>query len=815
MTIYNNISCMKHIALVSSVRCGAKNIFGLLDGWGPRGRHRTSLVILIAVLPAISSVPVVAVENENTIEEIVITIGKRVENLQDAAGSVQAFNADVIENAGISNISDLMSMAPNVVVEGTNSNSGSGITIRGISVGFSSQSPVARHVNGLFKFDPQSYDGQFYDLESIEVAQGPAGTVYGRNATGGAMNISWKKPHEEQEILGDVTVGNYDLRESRMVVNLPFFGEGDERLMGRFVLQSKQQDGYIDNGLTGDGGDAYAADDLEGRISLRSVFSENGEAIVRARWFKQQTPPNSGVPIYLETDTFSDLSSLGIPAGQFFDALNGLTVYKSVLAGALGMTIPQVEGLLTAPREFMGLGLDPELLVPVLPVSGTNMNSRAHLLGDPSLEDFSLDGELNWTFQDVGIFGDIDMSLLGGYERIDQLQVNNSDSIELTLADNVQDLDIDLSTAELRFSSLDGDNLEWIMGMFVFERRSDIMSASYTPFGVFAEIDDVTQLGYAPFVNLIYHFTEAFEVSSGLRWNVDEYDIDRTQLPSLTNPAGGRLQVDDTHEEWTGELAMKYFLSDDHMAYLKFSRGYKSGFLDIDDTNDPVNGVSRIEPELLYAAETGVKTSWLDNRLQVNLATFYYDYKELQVSQFDGFRINTVNAAEATVWGIETNVVFKPTAAWQINASLGYLDASFDEFTTLDPFDQVVKDLKGNKLEEAPEWQASFYSLYEFDLGDFGSLSTVAEVSWSDSYYRRPFNLDLIDKVDASTRTDLRIIWRDADEHWDAQLFIENLENKKVISTNVVLGGGELEGVVPGYGVLPPRMFGLRVGYRL
>ena len=127
------------------------------------------------------------------IEEIVVTITKRAETLTEVAATISAFNANIIEQVDIQSVADVANLIPNAQVKGDGDGS---ISIRGISQSFTSQAPVAMHLNGIWRFQSSnSFLGSFYDLESIEVQRGPVGTVYGRNATAGALDVHWKKPH--------------------------------------------------------------------------------------------------------------------------------------------------------------------------------------------------------------------------------------------------------------------------------------------------------------------------------------------------------------------------------------------------------------------------------------------------------------------------------------------------------------------------------------------------------------------------------------------------------------------------------------------
>jgi len=175
------------------------------------------------------------------VEELVVTIRKREERVQEVPAAVTVLNSDTIEAANIQGIADLVDMIPNATVKG------SGISIRGISKSFTSQSPIAQHINGIFKFDDGAYAGQYYDLQAIDVARGPSGTVYGRNATAGATNLVWRKPHSDYQVFGDATAGSFDRFAFRGGFNLPILGADEERLLSRFVVQREVRDGYLDN----------------------------------------------------------------------------------------------------------------------------------------------------------------------------------------------------------------------------------------------------------------------------------------------------------------------------------------------------------------------------------------------------------------------------------------------------------------------------------------------------------------------------------------------------------------------------------------
>ena len=225
-----------------------------------------------------------AADDLEGIDAIVVTITKRAESLTEVAATISAFDSATIDQVDIQSVSDVVNLIPNAQIKGDGNTS---VAIRGVSQSFTSQAPVAMHLNGIWRFASRnSFRSTFYDLESIQVQRGPVGTVYGRNATAGAMDVHWKKPHSSYEVDGDVTVGNHSLYMGRGVVNIPLLGEDDDRLMGRFAFQRETRDNYVDllNRKSHDGG----VDRWYFRGSLRSVLSEDLEVTIRGSFAKDR-----------------------------------------------------------------------------------------------------------------------------------------------------------------------------------------------------------------------------------------------------------------------------------------------------------------------------------------------------------------------------------------------------------------------------------------------------------------------------------------------------------------------------------------------
>jgi iron complex outermembrane receptor protein len=792
------------------------------------------------------------------IDEIVVTITKRSESLQDVSGTISAFNSELIRDTNIEKIADAVALIPNVQIKGGANQS---ISIRGISQSFVSQSPVARHVNGVFKWDNESYTGHFYDLDGIEVARGPSGTVYGRNATAGAVDIRWKKPHANWEVFGDVTLANTDRFQARGGVNIPLLGEGDERLMARLVFQREVHDGWVDNELTTRKDDPDRGDDFFIRGSLRSKLTEDIDLIVRGFRHKRKDGTVSSTPVLGQ---FAP-GLLALPGlGAFTtDPYDGFSVFRQeVLAHPLlsvvtllhqannGFATPDLAAQDWLVNGFPGGGVFPavpgflrdfDVYNSALPVSAGDRQTRssAHTLGDGQLTAQGIDGQLDWHIDNLGFLGDVDVVWIGGWERLDRTLITDLDGTELFVLDVLSDYKDELYTSDIRIQSAGDGPFEWTAGFFWFSRERNSLQDTIVSFVTPPSTSTVKESGFAPYLHLAYRPIDNLQIFGGVRWNRDRYFIDRSDPATSVQPLDLALKGVDKFREMTYEIGVEYNVTEDAMVYLKFAKGYKAGLLELDinaavSTNNQ-QFTNAAQPEIVKAWEAGLRTSWLEGRLTANLTGFHYDYSNLQVTQITGAQALTLNAADATNWGVELELVFAPTPEWLIMLSAGHLDATFDEFCSDDPFQffgtseagcpapiasgslnsglgiDGKSNLEGKTLEDSPKWDITLVSRYEFDLGDWGTLTPVLEVQWTDDYFSRPYNLD-IDRIDSRSKTDLRLIWESVEGRYRVELFVENLEDETVYGQRII--SAEFAGGFPvQVGTFPPRIYGVRLGY--
>ncbi len=800
------------------------------------------------------------------IDEIRVTITRRDESVQEIASSVSAFSEGQLEEYGVEQLSDVVSLIPGITAKGDRA---APITVRGISQSFAvgAHSPVARHVNGVFRFDNASYLGQFYDLRSVEVVRGPSGTVYGRNATAGAMNVVWNEPHSGYEFVGDALAGNYDRYQFRGVANIPLLGEGDERLMARFVVQREVHDGWLDNLLAPQRQDPEHGDDTYYRLSLKSVLSEDGEITLRT-WRHKRAGGEVGSKAGLESfreGRFPPLDMLtgGPPLGQTvpFDAYNGFQNFFATaqanggLLAILGLVANpgnQIAGMqsvlltglpaggIVPPGGIPPLFGSPSLFTPA-PADPSNPREtlgRASSLGTPSTEAWGIDGEFEWLFSDVPILGDVQLNLLGGWESLDDVQLINVDGSSILLVDSLQSTFSQTFVSELRLASASDGPISWIAGLFYMERDFLRQERVNGFFGLAGGDQMIEETGWAPFLNLTWSPIETLEFFGGVRWNRDR--VERSEFVGAI--AGGAIRPEATlagrkeiFRETTRELGFRWFFQEDQMFYAKFAKGYKSGFVEIDQSGAlfAAGSTNSIAPEILDAWEAGVRTSWLDSTLQVNVTGYFYGYDNLQVPIPLGLQVLTLNAAGATIKGGELELTYEPIPAWNTRLAVSYIDATFNSFCSADSFQFTPADdpgcergagvpapngidgrlnLAGNHLEDTPEWQISLTTRLTVPLGEWGTLTSVLSVQFVDDYFARPFNVDSVDGIDSYTQTGIRFIWRSPEGRYTVEVFGTHLEDetiygRRVVPPEFVANPSQLQ-------LFAPRRFGIRVGFK-
>ena len=629
--------------------------------------------------------------------DVIVTAQRREQSLQDVPIAVTAFNAETLERTAATGIQDIAGKAPGVTLTqfnigepqifirgvGTTSDSAAsdpsiGVSIDEVSIGRAGASSLA-----------------FLDVERVEILRGPQGTLYGRNASGGALNVYTKRPKFEDFTQITGRLGSFDERGLEGVVNRQL----GETTAGRLAFRWNQNDGYAENVPTGDG--------LEGgeQFGLRAQVLHNA----------------------------GDWSFLG-----------GVDYSKDDMQGHA--RIPVLASSTPAPFVTLINTLRAGLDVRQSFSSADNYQER---------ENWGVTGRAEWTgaehFDVISLTSYRD----NDYSWRDNLGGLPFPGFPLAVDDRATEAATQISQ-EFRLASKDGSSIDWVAGLYMFredvERSERFLVQTALPIappslgGDTTFNQDATNTSYAVFGQATVPFANIWELTAGLRWTHDEREVHQVALdndnganPPVGIPLGPTGQpynvtADASFEEPTWKLALAVEPIDNVRFYVSYDRGYKAGaFPSAAQTG--AQATEALRSELLDNYEIGAKTTLAGGRLRLNAAAFMLDYTDLQVYELLGLRLVTSNA-EAEVRGFEVETAFAVNHNITIGGSYTELDA---EFTSDAVSGALVLPYDGNKLPRSPESQFTLYADGQWDAFG-GTLAARVDYQWTDDFYFDPSN---------------------------------------------------------------------------
>ena len=727
----------------------------------------------------------------DTLEEIIVTAEKRAVSIQDIPLSISAFDQSRLDKSDISTISDLQNITPNLqFTMAANAGTHAIVTIRGIGTEVltaQGEAGVAIYQDGIYLGRASGSLMDFYDVERVEVLRGPQGTLYGRNAIGGAINVVNNRPHEEFEVSASGLVGNIERRRFRGLVNGPL---GDS-VFARITATYEKDDGYLENLVAG-GTNSNDKDNVSVRGQLLFDISDNIQLLARGFYWNAGGHGTSA-RIVGNYPRFAIVGLIPIQPGVFAAPHLFPGVYSIVEGGAL----PLPDDLHEVRHDHRG--------------------SQDHTIFGGSLEfswdtsAFNFKSITAWTEDDAFIERDGDGSELPLFYR-NSSQVSKQFSQEITLTSH-------------------GDGpLQWIFGAYYYEEDVDDMrfinflnvtkwalAAGRPPFtgAMFRDPNNNDTNSTAVYGQIDYAFTDRLTGTLGLRYTRDEKhggNVGRILYePVFNTPLRGFPQVWTYKKTWkepTGKIALRFDQSDDSMFYGSYSKGFKTG-----GANNDFGTI--FGPERVYTLEIGSKNRFFDDRLQLNAALFSSDYKGMQVFTVGRTTIAIDNAAESSIQGFEIDAVGLISENFRLDASISYLDAEFDEFSASDPSltspapAPPPEDLKGNKLPRSPKWKFMMGADISFNLAA-GRLTVRPEFNWQDEMYFNAFNRELI-RQDSWHTLNLRATYMSSDEDWSVTLFGRNLGNEDYITNMFV--EATLIGSAVVANVAKPRTYGIEFAY--
>lgn len=723
------------------------------------------------------------------IADIVVTAQRRSESLQRAAIAATAVAGDTLINAGVSEPLQLTKLVPALTVQPAGLSSS--FFIRGVgatAINSFQENAVAFSVGGVFYARPTAPAGTFYDLERIEVLKGPQGTLYGRNATGGAINLIPK-----QAVLGrfsgDLTAeyGNYDSKKVQGGLNIPIGESVAIRVSGQVI----DRDGYRSDGYDDEVGQAA-------RVSLLIKPSDSFSAVIAADYFHQG---GKGVgaqlfasPVTPNVPNPSD--HIGTADPRVTTILQDATFarFRSNPAFA-GLTDAQVREVVTVP-------------------------------GRDGYQDSDFWG-VSATFN--GDMGFADLTSIFAYRKSKPNILTYAPGFPSRFVE-----DNDQITAEVRLASKPGP-LRYVVGAFWFYEQQD----SYNNFnqGAFSNTEYLPRLkteSAAVFGELTYSLTSTFRLVAGGRYTKENkllagFTRNRSFfLPSAPYvPVKGDLDFD----KFTWKAGFEWDAGARSLIYGHAATGFKAGGF------YPSAGTNTYKPETLTAFTLGSKNRFFDNSLQLNVEAFYWQYRDQQFSYVGPIEATpgnfaqagvTVNVGKARMFGAEVELLFQPSRNDTLGATVQYLNSKYQSFeyeaistsgaplvttcgvrnssrTAAPPIRLFLVDCSGKQGVNAPEWTANLNYEHRFELNGGFEIALGARSRLETSSF---LNLDFLDyqKRGAYSASDAYLTLTAPHGVWSLSGFVNNIEDR------VVKAGGLTRPLinVSLLTVRPPRTFGIR-----
>lgn len=763
------------------------------------------LLLLTATALAGLSIPTIAFaqsaasggadEAENVgLEEIVVTAQRREESLQRAAVAVTAVTGDDLNKTGITETANLGRLVPSLVVQPTGGTTS--FFLRG--VGTNSQNSFAENAvafsfNGVYVGRPTAPAGVFYDLERVEVVKGPQGTLYGRNATGGAINVLPKKPVLGQTSAeGLLEFGNYDSKKASLALNLPLADTVALRVAGQIV----NRDGYISDGYDDDKGEAF-------RASLLIEPSDRWSMTLVADYYNQHGR-GSGAVLLPEAryavPALEDRVSVSDPRAQASIRNLASTLFAPPFCGGFGnfvnsgcIALPGTDGFLD--NKFYGVS--------------------ATIVGD--MGGSTLTVIPAWRKSDVTF-----RTYLPGF------------------AGDVTDL-AEQTSLEVRLASDNDKALRYVLGAFYFGesqdtenffRQGNISTTRFTP--------RLNTESIAAFGQLTFDVSDTLRLVAGGRYTREN----KTQLTStasggLPGPIQPALGVpftgDLTFEKFTWKAGIEWDAGPASLVYANVATGFKSGGFFV---AQPPNNT--FEPETLTAYTVGAKNRFFDNTLQLNVEAFYWDYTDQQITFVGGVRTGTgifaqgsttVNAGKSRIYGLEVETRFAPSRNDLFSLNVQYLNGKYKSLTTANfsPTGAPVTtgcatlgsrlanpgvngarfydiDCSGKPTVNSPKWAINLGYERTFELGGdlnlvFGARGNIESGRFMNANYRPEERQGNFAMADAYATLEAG--------SWNLTAFINNITDEEVLAragTRPILD-------FPVGTLRPPRTYGVRVGF--
>ncbi len=660
------------------------------------------------------------------LDEIVVTAQKREEKLQDVPIAISAVSGEFLRSRDIASINDLGTIAPNVKIERAPTNkTTSQIAMRGsvtVNPSVLFEPAVGLYVDGVYIAKAVGSIFDVADLERVEVLRGPQGTLYGRNTLAGAINLVTRKPSGELRGSIEASYGNFDMRRVKGMIDLPAFGI----VSAKFSGQVQKRDGFIKIAPN-----PFPQAFLAGSSGINDTSDLNTQSL----FAQVRIQPSDSLTIdyaydysrFRQRPDFAQLRGFnrnGLPQ-DIFDPNSA----SYPAAGA-----------------FFPIGL----------YASDGRRSAASLDARPLYERLLTQGHSVTVEWDLGA---AQLKSISAYRKMRFSDALDLDGTPLPVGASQRDTRYHSFSQELQLTgTLMDDRLKYVLGGYYFNDKGETLGPQSFFAGATTFQTDYGQhtKAYAAYAQVDFDLSDRIALSGGLRYNNERKDVRRLLISSPnTSAAVTAINIgyggvpDAVYKSLSPAASIRFDLAENVNVYARYARGFKSGGFNgettevVAPTAECPSGAIELcqpyRPEKVDSYEVGLKSRLLDNRLQLNIAAFWDEHRDIQLSVFRGsgaLSLSVQNAAASRIRGIELEFTAQPASSFTVSGSFALLDADYKRF-----LDGGVDVAANRAFPHAPRYTASLSTDWLAAQGDWGRFNLLADLSFVDSYYTYPYAL--------------------------------------------------------------------------
>ncbi len=727
-------------------------------------RNLTAPNLALAVM--LAAAPAYAQDTANEGDagtEIVVTAAKRSENVQSVPIAIAAIGGGDLAKSRINNVDALVTKVTNLQLTSIVGDNTPIFALRGVSMSdysLNQASPVATYYDEVYKGNFAFLGVSMYDLERVEVLKGPQGTLYGKNTTGGAVNLITRTAR-----LGETSgsfsagYGNYNRFDLNGAVNVPLGEKAALRLAGTFA----QADGWFKNVLPG-----------QPDLAETREWGLRGTLVVE---------PSDGVKL----------------------TLRGSTSYQN----------PRNYGIFAQPEAVNRAGLGKWEIA-----SNETSRRRARTYSAAFTADIEVSDSLTLTS-------------ISSYDKGSLHFIEDTDGQAIQLLEIPYDDEAKQFTQDLRLTSNSDGPFNFILGAYYAHEQ--VYNSSNFKIALDADVNgdlvvdaqdcidglplacqfknqfDQTKNSYAIYSDVKYELGDSLVLRGGLRYTHDtgrQYNFQSNALgvdDSLIVNLIPLSELKYSTDNLSGKIGFDYKFDSGNMLYAHVSRGYRAPSFNAQAFFDP-SELSVAKAEKVTAYEMGLKTQFADRKVTLNMAAFYYDYRNQQFINVDPATAaqTLLNIPKSRIYGAEADLSVRASDGLSFRAGLGLLSTKIINGTV------SGNDVAGNRLSNAPKLTFNAgIDLTVFD-GSMGKLSLHPELAYQTDQYFEVLNVPRLNQ-DGYALLSGHIDWESEDGRWNASIWGKNLTNQQYMTSRVDL--------LAGFGfdynhIGNPRTYGITVGMK-